>query len=97
MVRRAMGVALAGRMIAGLEEDATLAMRPLEPEIWTDYCQVTGRERASAVIRDFSQMLRDWLRARCRDNADLAASLRLAALSPPPQRPSTRALASDAS
>ncbi len=97
MVRRGLGIALVDRMIAGLENDATLVMRPLEPEIWTEYCLITGRERASPVTRDFSRMLRDWLQERCSDSADLAASLKLAEPAEPVARPSRRALASDAS
>lgn len=97
MVRRGLGIALVDRMIAGLENDSTLVMRPLEPEIWTEYCLITGRGRSSAMTQAFSRALRTWLQERCNENAELAASLTLAEPAPPVSRRSRRSLASDAS
>jgi DNA-binding transcriptional LysR family regulator len=96
MVRRGLGIVLVDRMIAGLEHDATIVLRPLKPEIWTEYCLIMGQERASAMTKAFSQVLRDWLQERCSENAELAASLKLAEPSTPDGRLSRRALASRA-
>ncbi len=77
LVRRGMGVTLADRVIAGLERDPRLVLRPLEPEIWTEYCLITGAGRASGLTRAFAQRMTVWLQACRADDAALAASLRL--------------------
>lgn len=97
MVRRGLGIALVDRMIAGLEDDPSLVMRPLEPEIWTEYCLITGRGRSSPMTQAFSRLLRDWLQDRCSNNPELAASIELSEADGSVCRPSKRALASDAS
>lgn len=96
LVRRGLGVALVDRMIGGLEDTDTLVMRPLEPEVWTDYCLITGRGRTSPMTVVFSHRLRQWIQGRCGENASLAASLRLTEPASPARSRAAHALPSDA-
>ncbi|POF31471.1 DNA-binding transcriptional LysR family regulator [Roseibium marinum] len=78
LVRNGLGVTLADRIHAGLQEDERLVLRPLEPDMWTDYCLVTGKGRTSVATRDFSNRIRAWLTERCYSSPALARVLRFA-------------------
>jgi DNA-binding transcriptional LysR family regulator len=77
LVRRGAGAMVVDRMCSMLAPEG-FALRPLEPEIWTDYAAITGAGGTSAQTRDFIAVLRERIQAGRAACADAAACMSLA-------------------
>lgn len=77
LVRRGAGVFIVDRVCSALVPEG-MALRPLEPEMWTEYAALTGPGGPSALTGDFIDTLRARVQAGRVACAGTAASVALA-------------------